>query len=49
MFCVECGNLQVDISDGGASDGSIPSKKKKRRVLFSKVLKENEMNASKTF
>ena len=31
----------VDVSDGGASDGSQPAKKKKRRVLFSKVGAEN--------
>lgn len=29
--------VDVDISDENHSDGSIPSKKKKRRVLFSKA------------
>ena len=36
-YLVSHTHSQVDISDGGASDGSLPSKKKKRRVLFSKV------------
>ena len=30
-------DTQVDLSDQGASDVTLPSKKKRRRVLFSKV------------
>ena len=33
--------IDVDISDEGASDGSVHTKKKKRRVLFSKVIQRN--------